>query len=87
MDQRVVHDDVVAAEQMADHRDVRRVSADQRDAVLGAVDPCQRAFELAVYRPLARNRPARRDRGAIAIDRCLGGGRDPRVAVEPDVIV
>src|SRR3954452_6994917 len=39
VDQRVMNDDVVAPEQVPDHGDVRRVPADQRDAVLRAVYP------------------------------------------------
>ena len=76
VDQRIVHDHVVAAEQMADHRDIRRMAADQGDAVLGAVDARQRVLQLAMDRALAGDRTARRDRGAVAVDRRLRGARD-----------
>ena len=49
--------------------------------------PRQRLFELAMHRPLAGDRAARRDRGAVAVDRRLRRRGDPRVAVEADVIV
>ena len=45
------------------------------------------AFELAMDRALAGNRTARRDRGAIAVDRRLRRRGNARVAIEPDVIV
>ena len=87
VDQRIVDDHIVAPKQMADHRDVGRMAADQGDAVFGAVDSRQRLFELAMDRALAGDRAAGRDRGAIAIDRRLCRRRDARVAVEADVIV
>ena len=71
VDQRVVNDHVVAAEQMPDHGDVGRMTADEGDAVLGAVEAGQRVFELAVDRALAGDRAARRDGGAVAVDRRL----------------
>src|ERR1700736_6581796 len=42
---------------------------------------------LAVKRPLAGYRPARRDRGAVAVDRSLRRLRNPRVPIEADVVV
>src|SRR5262249_62241453 len=87
VDQRIMDDEVVAAEQMTYYRDVCRMAADQGDAVFGAVNPCQRALEVAVYRALAGNRPTGRDGRAIAIDRRLRRGSDPRIAVETDIIV
>ena len=87
VDQRIVHDHVVAAEQMADDRDIGRMAADQRDGVLGAVNARQRPFQLAVDRPLAGHRAARRHRGAVAVDRRLRRRGDSRVAVEPEIIV
>ncbi len=87
MDKRVVHDDVVAAEQMTDHGDVCGMSADERDGILGAVNARQRAFELAMHRALARHRPARRHRRAVAVDRRLRRGDYPRIAVKPNVVV
>ena len=71
VDQRVVNDHVVAAEQMPDDRDVGRMAADQDDAVFAAVDPRERLLELAVNRPLAGDRPAGRDR------RCRSGRSRP----------
>src|ERR671924_537975 len=72
---------------MADHGDVRRMAADQDDAVLTAVDACQRLLQFAVNGPLTGNRPARRDRSAIAVNRGLGRLGDPRMAVEAEIII
>jgi len=58
MDQRIVNNYVVAAEQMPDHSDIRRMAANQDDAVLAAMDPRQHLFQLAVDRPLAGDRTA-----------------------------
>ncbi len=87
VNERVVHDHVVAAQEMADHGDVGRMAADQDDAVLGAVQTGQRPLELAVHRPLARDRAARRDRGAVAVDRRLGRRGDLGMTVEADIVV
>src|SRR6516165_7520829 len=58
MDQRIMHDDVIASEQMTDNRHVGRVAADQNDAVFGAVHFGERALERAVNRTLTRYRTA-----------------------------
>ena len=87
VNERIMHDDVVAAEQMADNGDVRRMAADQRDRVLSAVNARQCPFQIAVDRALAGHWAARRDRGAIAVDRRLCSVGDARIAVEPDIIV
>src|SRR4029077_4172651 len=47
----------------------------------------QRLLELAVKRSLAGNRTAGRDRGAVAVDCRFRRLRNPRVPVEPDVVV
>src|SRR3974390_2170578 len=65
VDQRIVNDYVVTAEQMPDHGDVRRVAADQNDTILAAMDPRQCLFQLAVDRPFTRDRTARRDRSPV----------------------
>src|SRR5438046_600654 len=87
VDERVVDDYVVAAEQMADDGHIGRMAADQHDAVLGAMNPRQRLLQFAVDRALPRYHAAGRYRGAVAIDRRLRGFGDPRIAVQPDVVV
>ena len=87
MDERVVDDQIVAAEQMADDSHIGRMAADQHDAVLGAVNPRQCLLQFAMDRALPRYHAAGRYRGAVTIDCCLRRFRDPRVAVEADVIV
>ena len=61
VDQCVVHDHVIATEQLPDHGNVGRMAADQSDAILGAVHVRQLQLELAVHRAFARHRPACRD--------------------------
>src|SRR5215467_12341468 len=68
VDQRVVDNDVIAPEKMADDRDIGRMTADEDQTVLGAVNGSECLFELAVDRPLARDRTARRHRRAVAVD-------------------
>jgi len=87
VNERVMHDDIIAPEQMADHGHVRRMTANQRDAVLGTVNPRQRAFQFTMNRPLAGNRAARRDRGAVAVDCRFRGVGDAGIAVKSDIIV
>jgi len=41
VDQRIVNDYIVTAEQMSDHGDVRRMAADQSDTIFAAVNPRQ----------------------------------------------
>ena len=53
VDQRVVDDHVIAAEQMADNGDIGRMPADKDDAVVSAVNLGQRLFELSVNRAFA----------------------------------
>ena len=87
VDEGVVHDHIIATEQMADDGNVGRVSADQHDAVLGAVDPRQRLLQFAVDRALSRYHAAGRDRGAVAVDRGFRRARDARIAVQADIVV
>ena len=87
MAQCIVEDQVAAPDEMADHRDVGGVPRDERQRGLRLVDVGQRALELGVERPLARDDAARGDRGAVAVDRVLGGGADARIAVEAEIIV
>src|SRR5205823_1334685 len=84
---RVVDDHVVAAEQMADDSHIGRMAADQHDTVLGTMHPRQRLLQFAMDRALPRYHAAGRYRGAVAIDCCLRRFRDPRIAVQPDVVV
>ena len=46
-----------------------------------------RLFQLAVDRLFARDQPAGRDAGAVAIDGPLGGGDDARIARHAEVVV
>src|ERR1700758_2492639 len=54
VDQRIMHDNVIASEQMTDNRHVSRVTADQNDAVFGAMYFGERAFKRTVNRALTR---------------------------------
>ncbi len=80
-------DQIVAAEQMPDDRNVRRVSADECNTILAAMQARQRLLQLAVERSLAGNRTAGRDRGAVAVDCRLRRLRNPRMPIEADVVV
>ena len=87
VDQRIMHDQIVAAEQMPDDSNVRRMSADERDTIVGAMEARQRLLQLAVKRSLAGNRAAGRDCCAVAVDCRLRRLRDARVPVEADVVI
>src|SRR6516225_1056668 len=84
VDQRIMHDYVVTAEQMPDYSDVRRMATDQGDTILTSVDPRQHLLQLAVDWPFAGDRTARRDGGAVTVDRRLRCVGDVRMTVEPD---
>ena len=85
--QGVVDDQVLRAEQMAEHRDVRGVPAHQDDRVLAAQEPRQGGFQLAVDRPLAGRDPARRGRGPVANGRVRRGTGHFRVARESQIVL
>src|SRR6516225_10227250 len=87
MDQRIVNDYIVPAEQMPDHGDIRRMAADQNDTILAAMDLRQRPLQLAVDRPFTRDRTARRDRSPVTVNRSLRRAGDMRMTIEADVIV
>src|SRR6516225_9165745 len=53
VDQCIVNDQVIAVEQMANDRHVRRVTANQHDTILAAMDLGQGPLELSVYGALA----------------------------------
>src|SRR5467141_251952 len=72
---------------MPDHRNVRRMSTDERDTILAAMEARQRLLQLAVKRSLTGNRSAGRDCGAVAVDRRLRRRRNPRMPVEADIVV
>src|SRR5438105_15298641 len=57
MNQRIVHDQIVAAEQMSDDGDVCRMTTDEHGAILAAMKLRQRLLQLALQRPLAGNPP------------------------------
>src|SRR6516225_11355847 len=59
VDQRVVHDNVIASEQMTDDRHVGGVAADQNDGVLRAMHLGERTLECAMNGALTRDRTAR----------------------------
>jgi hypothetical protein len=46
VDQRIMHDQIVAPEQMPDNSNVRRMSADERDTILAAMEARQRLLQL-----------------------------------------
>src|ERR1700730_4931835 len=56
VDQRIMHDQIVAPGRMPDGRTVRRMSAAERDTILAAMETRQRLLELAVERSLAGHR-------------------------------
>ena len=79
-------DQVLRAEQVAQHRDVRGVPAHEGDRILAAQEPRQGRLQLAVDRPLAGRRPARRDRGAVPHHRHRRRAGDLGVAREAQVV-
>src|SRR5271154_1051176 len=87
VDQRVVDDDIVTPQQMPDHGDIGRMATNEDDTVFDAVQSRQGLFEFAMNRAFAGDRTARRDRGAVSIDRRLRCRSNLRMAVESDVVV
>ena len=72
--QRVVQDQVAGAEQVAD-RPFRSSSARRRSTIASStpMKSAMAAFQLAVQRLLARDQPAGRNAGAVAVDGFLRG--------------
>ena len=87
VDQAVMDDQVLGAEQRGDGRHVGGMAADEGDAVLDFVEAGNGFFELALDRPLAGDQTAGRSRGAVAVDGFLGGPVDARVSRQPEVVV
>ena len=83
----VVYDEIGRFHQRGDGRDVGGVPTDKAERGLSLVEVGERALELAVEHTLAGDDAARRDRGAVLVDRGLGGLRYDGVAVEADVVV
>jgi hypothetical protein len=83
--QRIMHDQIVAAEQMPDHRNVRRMSATSATQSRSHGGASARS-SLAVQRSLAGNRLAGRDRGAVAVDRSLAAAEIRGCPLRPIVV-
>ena len=85
--ERVGQDEIRLAQQIANNGDVGGMTADEGDAILGAMKRRQPLLEGAMQRTLARNQPACRTRCTILSDRRLRRGDDARVAVESQIVV
>ena len=85
--ERVVEHEVAGADDVADHRLVRRMAADKRDRVFRAHEPGDFPLELLVDHLLARHEPACRHARAVAIERRLRGERHLRLTRHAEIVV
>ena len=87
MRQRVVHDQVAGAEEMADRRLVRGVSTDKRDRRLCSDKGRQLPFQFPVHRLFARHQTTCRNTRAVSLDRLLRGAVDRGIPRHSKVVV
>ncbi len=87
VDQGIVDDEVLRAEQVPDGRYVGGVAADEHHAVVDAVHVGQRALEFAVDGTLAGDQTAGRSRRTVAVDGCFGRRVDVGMTAETQVVV
>ena len=87
VDQCVVNDQILGAEQIADAGYIGGMAADEDDAVLDAVKIGQRGLQIALDGAFAGYQAAGGGRGAPAVDGIAGGLADARMAVQREVVV
>src|SRR5205807_10199260 len=74
-------------EEVADHRDVGEITADEDQAIIGTEELGKSPLELAVQGELAGDDAARRGRGAVLVDRRLGSLGYRGMAGQAEIIV
>jgi hypothetical protein len=87
VDQFVVKNQILGAEQVADGRDVGRVTTDEGDRIVNPIGRGDGPFEFPVYRPFSGNQAARGDRGTVLVDGLPGRCGNLRVAGKREVVV
>ena len=85
--QRVVHDQVVLAAEVAHERHVGGVPADQHQRVLGVLPVGDFLLQLLVQLLFARQQAAAAGAGAVFVDRVLGGFHHLGSAAHARVVV
>ena len=85
--ERVVKDDVLRPEELADGGNVRRVTAHVNDAVFRTVDVGKKRFQRTVRRTFTRNQTRSAGARPPTVKRGFRRGRDGRMAVQIEIVV
>ena len=87
MDQRVMDHKILRTEQLRDRRQICRMTADEHDAIVDAMQCGEFALKLAVDRTLTRDQSARRRGGSVTFDGRRRSSVDVGMAGKSEIVV